>query len=73
MKRKYESNDYYLPLKKRKVDITILFEKIKEHEYKLEKIIEKINNIDKRLKNVENFIEENKQPIKFNNPPSYFY
>lgn len=86
MKRKYElinnHDNSYPPIKKRKTvnninnnisDMSIIIQKFKDQEYKLNIIMERINNIDKRLTNVENFIEENKQPPKFKSSPSYFY
>lgn len=72
MKRKLETN-YYSPSKKIKTDnMYLLIQKIEIQNLKLNDIIKKINIIDDRLKNVENFIEDNK-PKKFNSSPSYFY
>lgn len=79
MKRKFESIDnYQQPLKKRKIDkkeniVSFFLEQLEKQDIKLNSILEKINNIDNRLKNVEKVIEDNSQPKLPQNNYSYFY
>lgn len=83
MKRKFDSisnNKDYQPQQKRrricdkKDMINFFLQQLEKQEKKLNSILERVNSIDNRLKNVENFIEENTQPkLPPINNYSYFY